>query len=122
MRALVLRLALLLSVTASPRALPAQAAADTTPILRSWRRTPPYRRGVVIWVANQGQESVRIRAVTVNRCLNIGAGCGTTPLSLLLAPGDSATALIIRPRLWGDRYVYTLSWEWETGAAAAPAP
>jgi hypothetical protein len=98
---------------AMPRQLRAQLPADTTARpFETWTRTLPYRRGVVVWVRNTSADTLLLQRVHVTRCLNVGAGCGTAQLDLLLPPNDSLPALTIRPRLWDDRYVYQLSWEW----------
>ena len=108
-------------VTVIPASLSAQASADArAQPFDTWARTLPYRRGVVIWARNTSQDTVAITQVEVSHCLNIGAGCGLTPLTVVLAPGDSSPTVTIRPRLWDDRYVYQLSWDWQ--ALGGPGP
>ncbi len=87
---------------------------------QTWKQTLPYRRGVVIWLRSTGPDTLHIKRVTVSQCLNIGAGCGETELNLWVAPGDSVSVLTIRPRLWDDRYVYQLAWDWEVRSVAPP--
>jgi hypothetical protein len=92
----------------------------------TWTDTLPYRRGLVVWVRNTSSDTLTTVRVTVDRCLNIGAGCATHAVPTPLAPHDSAPIVTIRPRTWDDRYVYALSWEWEARsyppAAAVAGP
>jgi len=86
----------------------------------TWTAALPYRRGVVIWARNTSPDTVVITQVQVTHCLNIGAGCGVTHLNVALNPGDSGRTITIRPRLWDDRYVYQLSWQWTIAERPSP--
>ena len=118
----VLAWAILLQGLAAPvpASLTAQGSTDGAQPFHTWPVTLPYRRGVVIWARNTSQDTVSITQVEVSRCLNIGAGCGLTRLTVVLAPGDSSSTVTIRPRLWDDRYVYQLSWGWQVRSGPAP--
>ncbi len=86
---------------------------------KTWYQALPSRGGQVVWIQNISSDTISLTRVHVSRCLNIGVGCGTTELSLVLSPNDSLPALTIRPRLWDDRYGYQLSWEWTIRESAS---
>jgi hypothetical protein len=92
----------------------ADNAGDEPPLpLAVWAQSDSARREVVLMARNTSTESVIVTGLRLADCENIaGGGCGAHPLDLRLAPGDSAAAVVLKPKRWGDPFRINLKWEW----------
>lgn len=104
-----------------PSLLPGQVLpASSERPFDTWALLLPYRAGVEIWVRNPTADSVFVTRITLAGCLNLATICGPTDLHLVLGHNDSAATIILRPRIWDQRYEYRVAWEWSLPAEYHP--
>ena len=80
--------------------------------LAVWGETSEERHEVVVMARNTSPDTVIISRVRLSDCKNIGISCDTVLLDLRIAPGDSASTIILRPERWGEPLGFHLDWEW----------
>jgi hypothetical protein len=77
-----------------------------------WAQTSEERHEVALMARNTSAVTVIISQVQLSDCENIGITCGAFRLNVRLAPGDSASTIILRPDHWGESFRFHLDWEW----------
>lgn len=77
-----------------------------------WVRPSADRGELALMARNTSTDAIMVTHLVVSACKNIANGCGSIPLKLRLAPGDSAEAAVIRPDHWGESFNFNLKWEW----------
>lgn len=101
----------------SHRRMAAGDTGDEPPLpFTVWAQSDSVRREVVLMVRNTSPERVSVTGLLIRNCKNIaGGGCGTHPLDVDLAPGDSAATVVLRPKQWGKPFHINLKWTWISG-------
>lgn len=94
--------------------IPTGAGAGDGPALpfAVWGQTSEERHEVAVMAKNTSSDTVIISRVRLSDCKNIGINCDSVRLNLRIAPGDSASTIILRPERWGEPLGFHADWEW----------